>query len=174
MPRQTEKTNIKVTGIMSKLQDDNEFLEMAKDELLSYGRQTKPNDIASGTADVDSMKSFLEVDFFEIPAGIRCPICWDTCSHGLFYIGGDINRETSASDRGSRRQLSIAARIENSANKDKAQDCRSTSQPAAVKSRLSQQIEDNDFVEAIAAKLKKRFAEKDAELTRPDSPDRAV
>jgi hypothetical protein len=43
-----------------------------------------------------------------------------------------------------------------------------------VKSRLSQQIEDNDFVEAIAAKLKKRFSEKDAELTRPDSPDRAV
>jgi hypothetical protein len=26
------------------------------------------------------MKSYLEVDFFEIPAGIRCPICWDTCS----------------------------------------------------------------------------------------------
>jgi hypothetical protein len=34
-----------------------------------------------------------------------------------------------------------------------------------VKSHLSLKIEDNDFVETITAKLKKRFAEKDAELT---------
>jgi regulator of replication initiation timing len=34
-----------------------------------------------------------------------------------------------------------------------------------VKSRLSLQIEDNDFVETMATKLKKRFDEKVAELT---------
>jgi hypothetical protein len=34
-----------------------------------------------------------------------------------------------------------------------------------VKSHLSLKIEDTDFVETITAKLKKRFAEKDDELT---------
>jgi hypothetical protein len=55
--------------------------------LLPFGRESKPKGIASGTADIDSMKSFLEIDFFEIPAGIRCPICWDTCSKTRKFEG---------------------------------------------------------------------------------------
>ncbi len=57
-----------------------------------FGRQTKPNDIASGTADVNSMKSFMEVDFFELEAGIRCPICWDTCCLSRKFEGRRVCR----------------------------------------------------------------------------------
>jgi hypothetical protein len=48
--------------------------------LSVYEQQPLPQDLHYGTAMVETMKSFMEADFYTLPVGLKCSNCLASCS----------------------------------------------------------------------------------------------
>ncbi|EFX75333.1 hypothetical protein DAPPUDRAFT_323463 [Daphnia pulex] len=83
MAKSVETTKKKATTVLEKSKDEvtyNEILNVMKDDLSIYERQQLPNDLHYGTAMVETMISFMEADFYDLPAGLKCSNCYGSGS----------------------------------------------------------------------------------------------